>query len=68
MSTSSVIKVNFCNYIKKKISIHPATDKNIKEKKKKSKTNPKIQLRKDNYRCTRTKLLPKTLQKLFIFV
>lgn len=70
MSTSSVIKVNFCNYIKKKISIHPATDKNIKEKKKKkkSKTNPKIQLRKDNYCCTRTKLLPKTLQKLFIFV
>lgn len=37
MSTSSVIKVNFCNYIKKKISIHPATDKNIKEKKKQKK-------------------------------
>lgn len=33
-STLSVIKVNFCNYIKKKISIHPATDKNIKEREK----------------------------------
>lgn len=46
MSTSSVIKVNFCNYIKKKISIHPATDKNIKEKKKKEQNKPKNTIKK----------------------
>lgn len=38
----SVIKVNFCNYIKKKkFSIHPATDKNIEEKKKKKQKTTK---------------------------